>query len=156
MEACGSAGEQRVTEHFPVRAFEKVDVVLQAAVGGVRLLQPLLHVLQLALEATLHLKRRTTTHENHRLHVRCKKHTTGITTHLLLAPLQLTLLRLGSAQLALQVRGFRLRRSLFGQNPVHAAVHLREGNPVTLYPVETLVNSSLLLISLVERCQRVG
>ncbi len=46
-------------------------------------------------------------------------------TYLLLAPLQLTLLCFGSAQLALQVQGFRLRRSLFGQNPLHAALHLR-------------------------------
>lgn len=32
-----------------------MDVVLQAAVCRVRLLQPVLHVLQLALEAPLHL-----------------------------------------------------------------------------------------------------
>lgn len=46
-------------------------------------------------------------------------------TYLLLASLELTLLCFGSAQLALQVQGFRLGRSLFGQNPLHAVVHLQ-------------------------------
>lgn len=52
---CLSASKQRVTKHISVGGFEKMDVVLQAAVCRVRLLQPVLHVLQLALEAPLHL-----------------------------------------------------------------------------------------------------
>lgn len=64
---CLSASKQRVTEHISVGGFEKMDVVLQAAVCRVRLLQPLLHVLQLALEASLHLgnkSRDTLLHHN--------------------------------------------------------------------------------------------
>lgn len=45
--------------------------------------------------------------------------------YLFLVALQLILLRFDSAQLALQVQHFRLRHSLFGQNLVHAAVHLQ-------------------------------
>lgn len=52
---CLSASKQRVTKHISVGGFEKMDVVLQAAVCRVRLLQPVLHILQLALEAPLHL-----------------------------------------------------------------------------------------------------
>lgn len=53
------------------------------------------------------------------------KYTVRVLTYFLLAPLQLTLLCFGSAQLALQVQCFRLGCSLFGQNPLHAVFHLQ-------------------------------
>ena len=49
------AGEGRVSEHVGVGGLEELDIVLQAAVGAVRLLQAVLHVLQSALVPTLHL-----------------------------------------------------------------------------------------------------
>lgn len=54
MCVCG-AGEEGVSKHVGVGGLEVVHVVLQAAVGAVRLLQLLLQLLQTPLHAPLHL-----------------------------------------------------------------------------------------------------
>lgn len=98
-----------------------MDVVLQTAVLGVGLLQPVLHVLQLSLVAALHL-------QENRLEktLTCWWLTSDLLLYLLFASLQLTLLSLSPAQLALQVQRFGLRRSLLGQNLLHVGFHLQE------------------------------
>lgn len=58
-----SVCEQRVPKHVSIRGFKKVNVVLEAAVRRVGLLQSLLHALQLTLVAALHLGRKHT-HKN--------------------------------------------------------------------------------------------
>lgn len=104
-----------------------MDVVLQTAVLGVGLLQSVLHVLQLSLVAPLHLEREA------RVNPELFIPDLAPVTYLLFASLQLTLLSFGSAQLALQVQRFRLRRSLFGQNFLHVVFHLQEESAHSRY-----------------------
>lgn len=59
-----SACEQRIAKHVSIWCFEKMNIVLQTAVRGVRLLQSVFHVLQLRGETPLHLETRKTQRNN--------------------------------------------------------------------------------------------